>query len=886
MASEKQYDAFLSLNSEDLATVEAIARWLVDEADLKVWLYTWNMIPGEPLQESMEEALDHSHCCVVFIGPNGIGPWQNEEMRVALEDRVQGKQLRVVPAVLPDAHRPQKESELPRFLRRLAWIDFRDIKDEEALHRLRCGISGIPPGRQPESATPEIVCPFRGLEVFREEDARFFFGREAVVQRLLEHVQTNRFLAVLGPSGSGKSSVVRAGLIPALKGRGAKSEEGRAMGEERKALALPPSPLALHPSPFLYTIFTPKERPLEELAFALQRLYKEMGEEQPTEKLLSRLQESEKSLHYIAGEMVRAAQARQLFLVIDQFEEIFAQTSDETERQQFLNRLLAAVENSGGPTAMILTMRSDFLGKCAAYPDLNTFVSENFIQIGPMRREEMRRAITEPAALAGLTYEEGLIDRILAEVAGAPGELPLLEHALLELYERRKGVRLSLQAYQEICGIAGALTRQVEAEYAKLDKVQKEILRKMFVLRLIQPGEGTEDTRRRATKEELLAAGGNAKAAETILQQWTNARLLTTTRDDEKKQEIVDVAHEALIRTWPRVKDWLKDERETSRLLGLMRHAMQEWQRSGKSVDYLWVGTQLTRAEELYTTLAEDLTAAEKEFIKEGTAERDREARVAEAQRQKELENAQRLAQARARGLKLLWGIATIILLALVVTGYLARIWQKARDDSKLRLAQIYWENGRQARGQDSLLIFSHFLAEAGKSSPSQNAAEIFIQDGGADLQTIALKNILPHQGRVWGAEFDQAQKRILTWSADGTAHLWEAQTGKPIGQPMKHEARIWGAVFDQAQKRILTWSADGTARLWEAETGKSLNQPMKHNESVWGAVFDQAQKRILTWSADSIARLWEAETGKPLGQPMKHEGRVWGARFDHKSAF
>ncbi|MGH7451783.1 MAG: toll/interleukin-1 receptor domain-containing protein, partial [bacterium] len=300
MQNEKHFDAFLSLNSEDLAAVEAIARWLEDEAHLKIWLYTWNMIPGEPLQESMEEALDRSISCVIFIGPNGIGPWQNEEMRTALEDRVAGKQLRVVPVILPQARRPQKESELPRFLRRLAWIDFRDVKDEEALHRLRCGILGIPPGRQPEKAAPAIVCPFRGLEVFREEDAPFFFGRDNVVQQLRDYLQHHRLLAVIGPSGSGKSSVVQAGLIPALKNRGARSEERKAQDHSSSPSALRPQPSALRP--LLSALFTPQADPFEGLAFALRPLMK-----QPPSysQLIRDLTDNEKELEYIARGICR-----------------------------------------------------------------------------------------------------------------------------------------------------------------------------------------------------------------------------------------------------------------------------------------------------------------------------------------------------------------------------------------------------------------------------------------------------------------------------------------------------------------------------------------------------------------------------------------------------
>lgn len=319
-------------------------------------------------------------------------------MRSALDERVSKKSIRVVPVLLPGATRPQKESELPSFLRRLTWVEFRkNWKEEDALHRLICGIKGIPPGRA-GGETLTDVCPYRGLEVFREEDRRFFYGRDAVTQRLMDRLNSSRFLAVLGPSGSGKSSVVQAGLIAQVR------------------------------ETFLITLFTPQERPVEELAIALRTCYESKP---PTEEFIRRLKDSEDGLHIISRELVGSVVAAEgLLIVIDQFEELFTQTRSESERRQFLAGILKAVETSNGPTSVILTMRSDFLGKCAYYPDLNTFINDHFLQIEPMNREELRSAIEEPAHLAGLVCEDGLVERVLNDIEGAPGELPLLEHAL------------------------------------------------------------------------------------------------------------------------------------------------------------------------------------------------------------------------------------------------------------------------------------------------------------------------------------------------------------------------------------------------------------------------------------------------------------------------
>jgi hypothetical protein len=388
--------------------------------------------------------------------------------------------------------------------------------------------------------------------------------------------------------------------------------------------------------------------------------------------IIEALMKDEKQLEYIARDICQDTGEARLLLVIDQFEEVFTQTADEHKRQLFFDSLLNTVEAANSPTFIVLTMRSDFLGKCAAYADLNTFIIDHLFQIGPMSAKDLREAIEVPAQRVGLEFEKGLVEIMLRDAAGAPGELPLIEHALLELYERRSGNQLTQAAYAEIGGISGALAKRAEAEFARLTPAQQEILRKMFVLRLIQPGEGTEDTRRRATKEELLAAGGSAKEAETVLQQWTNARLLTTTRDEEKKQEIVDVAHEALIRTWPKVQDWLAEDREAARLYGNLRQAAFEWERFSRNPDFLYHGVRLAQLEELYRNHAVHMTMVEKAFIQASIARRDTEAREKEQQRQQELETARNLATAKLRAAKRLRAIVAIIFIALALVSYLA----------------------------------------------------------------------------------------------------------------------------------------------------------------------------------------------------------------------
>jgi energy-coupling factor transporter ATP-binding protein EcfA2 len=760
---KNKYNAFLSHNSQDKPIVEQIAQWLEDNAKLSVWLDKWNLIPGAPWQEEIEKALDESQCCVVFLGPNGIGPWQNEEMRTALDERVSKQTIRVVPVLLPGAVRPGQESKLPRFLRRLTWVDFKhEWNEENALYRLICGIKGIPPGKGPKKTEADI-CPYRGLEVFREQDQNFFFGREAVVQRLMDKLNTSRFLAVLGPSGCGKSSVVQAGLIPHLR--------------EQASV----------------TLFTPRERPMEELAVALRQCYPE-NKRPPLVQLINDLKE-ENSLHYFAREILTDTDKEKLVIVIDQFEELFTQTGSMDERMEFILAVLNAVEVAKGPVTVIITMRSDFMGKCAFYPDLNTYVSDHFFQVEPMSLEELRSAIEEPARLAGLDFETGLVNRMLGDVRNAPGELPLLEHALLELYERRIGKKITFQAYEEIGGIEGALVNRAESEFAKLDDAQKEILRKMFVLRLIQPGEGTEDTRRRAEKEELLAVGDNSQVAEDLLNQWTNARLLTITPDTLHKKDFVDVAHEALIRQWNRIKEWMAEDREVARQINILRRSALEWKNAEENPGYLFHGAQLVQMETLFKSHSKYLTETEIQFVKAGIKLRERK------QRQKRIINR----------VIIIAGIVSILL------AFYAFI-QKNRANKQYKIALA---NGLAFEASFILPtdnIKSIRIAEAAyKMSfphPPPRVMQALSAAAASTLERPFYTANMQHTGSVNFAVFSTDGTRVLTASRDKTAKLWDLK-GDLLADLNKHTGSVYSAVFSPSGTRILTASADGTAKLW-----------------------------------------------------------------------
>jgi hypothetical protein len=442
------YDVFLSHNGADKAAVLELARRL-REAGIEPFFDKWHLVPGEAWQPALERALNDSRTCAVFLGPNGFGPWENEEMRVALSRRVSDHEYRVIPVLLPDAVLPER-GRLPRFLSQLTWVDFRPgLDDAAAFDRLVAGIRGLAPetgadGTERDS-TEDLVSPFRGLEVFDEAHAEFFFGREALTQHLVEQLRDDRFLAVLGASGSGKSSVVRAGLVPALR-RG----------------ALPGS------AGWKVLVVRPGPNPMEALATRLVELVGPQGDALGTRaSILEALERDERGLHTVVQLAVDGgATDDRVVILVDQFEEIFTLVHDEADRNRFVATLLYASSVAGGATVVVATMRADFFGKCAAVPGLAARLSERDVLVAPMEEPELRRAMVQPAEKVGLQFEKGLVDTIIEDLRGEPGSLPLLQHALLELFEGRRGRWLTIDRYREIGGVRGAIAKRAETVFA------------------------------------------------------------------------------------------------------------------------------------------------------------------------------------------------------------------------------------------------------------------------------------------------------------------------------------------------------------------------------------------------------------------------------------
>ncbi len=423
--------------------------------------------------------------------------------------------------------------------------------------------------------------PYKGLRSFDEADAADFFGRARLVDQLVSEIRDSRFLAVVGPSGSGKSSVVRAGLVPALR-------DGAVPGSSR----------------WFVTTMVPGRRPFEELESALLRVAIN-----PPTSLLEQLRDGDRGMARAVRRSL-PSDATELVLVVDQFEELFTQV-DGDERDHFLAALASAVGDDEARLRVVATVRADYFDRPLTHRSIGELMAAHHVAITPLSAEELERAVAGPAERAGARLEPGLLAAIVADVSDRPAALPLLQYCLTELYDRRDGLVMTLAAYRELGGVSGALGRRAEEEYQSLDEDGRLAARELFT-RLVTPGEGAADTRRRARRSELLALPVGAEAMERVLDAFGSQRLLTFDRDPATREPTVEVGHEALLTEWPRLKAWVDEDREGLRVMRRVAEAGEAWVQGGREEADLLRGARLEAASEWAAANPERLSSDER----------------------------------------------------------------------------------------------------------------------------------------------------------------------------------------------------------------------------------------------------------------------------------
>lgn len=789
---------------------------------------------------------------------------------------------------------------------------------------------------------PEPENPYKGLRAFQAADHRDFFGREALTQKLIKRLDGHnghaRFLAVVGPSGSGKSSLVKAGLIPALW-------RGDLAGSDRW---------------FIVEIL-PGTHPLDELEIALMRIAAEQSN-----NITEQLQRDARGL-VRAAQLVLPNDGSELLLVIDQFEEIFTLVEDEITRTNFLELLYTTVTDPRSRVRVVITLRADFYDRPLLYADFGELVRSRMETILPLSADELERAIARPAEQVGVAFEPGLVASIIAEVNYQPGALPLLQYALMELFDQREGRMLTHEVYQSIGGTVGALARRADEIFDGLDDTGKETTRQMF-LRLVTLGEGVEDTRRRVPRDELMAIAVDQDMMEEVIDTYATYRLLSLDHDPGSRTPTIEVAHEAILREWKRLRGWLNDSRQEIRLQRQLATMAAEWHTASRDGSFLVRGSRLDHFERWMRDTRLALTQLERNYLDVSLTERERRETEEQQRQARELALEQR-SRNFLRGLVVVFALATLIATSLtIITLNSNAEAAHARDNAqknflraeRIRLAaqaQLALDRGENVRipallalrslelgyspEADGALLtaisrdFSRqtYVGHTGNGithvrfSPNGNYVLTAGTDATARLWDTftgeELQRFVGHVGIVTDIVFTPDGGSILTSSNDGTIRQWDVVSGREVhqlqdrGVPIRylalspdgkrlatsdetHGGQVWqlddGLIllfelsghtnlvnqmaFSPDGKTLATSSHDGTIRMWDMETGEEVKRFVGHATGVWGVAFSPSGDRIASASADQTARIWDVETGKEIHRLIGHRGAVFNVAF------
>ncbi len=551
---------------------------------------------------------------------------------------------------------------------------------------------------------PEHLCPYVGLDAFQAKNKDQFYGRSQLIDDLLRHVMVNQLIAVIGPSGSGKSSVILAGLLPRLR-------DGDLPGSREW---------------HYYDPIVPGSTPLARLARLLRP--DEVNDEEWVAEQVKQLRQNHERL----TELVNELNTGPVVIVIDQFEETFTLCQDETERSAFINNLLNLIRARGQRHLVIITMRSDYESYLEKVSLFKSMFEQGEVRVSAMHAGELREAIEKPAQNIGLKFEEGLVEQLIREILGEPAALPLLQFALLQLWDNRERNRITWESYRQLGGVMQALAKTADTLFESL-LPEEQVTARRILLQIVRPSEGLEVTRNRVPRKTLYVGGEASDRIDRVLDKLVQSRLVHLTKGETADDDQVEVAHEALVRNWPRLVEWLEDERVVLRRRQRLTTQAEQWDARGRSADdsVLLRGWLLDEAKN-YT----DLSRLEAKFVEASETAVRKAAEQEEDRRQRELSQAQELARraeliaeeqkARADAQKRLI-YALIFLFAITVAGLIigANIRQRQAE-----LVQQQTELELAALGADAT-IRAQEIAEAELMAAQQTKQ--------AELATIAV---------------------------------------------------------------------------------------------------------------------------------------------------
>jgi WD40 repeat protein/DNA-binding SARP family transcriptional activator/tRNA A-37 threonylcarbamoyl transferase component Bud32 len=662
----------------------------------------------------------------------------------------------------------------------------------------------------PSASTTSTRNPYKGLRPFFEPDAQDFHGREGLVTHLFERLSRNRLLALVGPSGSGKSSAVHAGLVPAVR------------RETRR---------------WFVAAMQPGSDPFAELAFALTAL---APAPLPAELLERGLVE--------AAAWLLPDDDSELLLVVDQFEELFTLVRDEGERGRFLDLLQRAVTDARSRVRVVLTLRADYLDRPLTQSGFAEVLRAGTELILPLSAEELERAISGPARGVGATVEPSLVGKLVADVIGQPGALPLLQFTLAELFDHGA---LTAAGYDELGGIGGSVSRGAEEAFASLGD-DSDTARQLF-LRLV--GVGDRIGRRRVVVSELLSLADGMQSA---IDAFARRRLLSFDRDPDTREPTVEVAHESLVTSWNRLRDWVADAGDELRAHRQLTRAAGDWLEAGRDPSFLARGARLARLEGFRESATIALTAAEREFLEASVSEEH-------ARRAKERELEQRSLR-RLRALVGVLVVASVVAAALTVFAF----DQRSGAEHERRIATARELAAASVANLDEDSERSVLLALQAVDRTRSADGTVLPEALEALHRAVTASRIVLRVPSLGGA---------LDWSPDGSLFVTEgpeesglidirdAHTGRRVRAFHGHDSDVNLVAFSADGSMLATTADDGTLKVWNPRTAHLLHT-YGGDGQVWGAAFSPDGSRVAAiWWSDQAVRVFDLRSGRRVAQ-------------------
>jgi len=670
------------------------------------------------------------------------------------------------------------------------------------------------PSHATNSHAPGVECPYKGLRSFQTADAEYFFGRESLIAHLI--TKLDRFLAVVGPSGIGKSSVINAGLIPAL-------QAGELPGSER----------------WQYVECVPGENPWEALEAALRPFAP-----------LSALPLFPEILHgkdVLGPTIQRIFPDGDVFLFVDQFEELFTQTKDKTRRDLFLENLCTAVRAAESRLRVVIALRADFYDRPLTYPVLGELIQQHTEIVLPLTPEQLEQAIIKPAEQVGLSLETGLLATIIADTKGM---LPLLQYTLMALFEHRAETVLTRTAYETMGGVSGALLGRAEMLYTRFG----DAMRQLF-LRLIWVDENLQVSRQRVPLSEVQSLDIDSGTLDALIDGLADDRLLTFDYDRLRAQPTLEIAHEALITHWQRLTDWVNDYRTDLRLDRQLRASVQEWLNAGRDPDYLMSGSRLHHYELWAAEGALPLSKPVKAFLALS--------RRAEDLREHKHRRLQQQAINRLRYLVVVMALfATVVVGLLFLVAYnrheADRQEREAQSYSLVSSAQLALKNGNTDLAVTLALAANRIVPD-----PPPLVQQTLFEAGYAQGTRRVFRG---HSGSITALRFRSDGRAVLSGSVDGKLIMWDIESGSS-----SHIATLPDSVFvtslalNKRGQTALVGLSDGTILLWDVVGWRNILTFSKHQRAITGVAFSPDEQTVYSVSQDGRLKAWDAITGVNL---------------------